>query len=502
MGDAVIASTFTSCYHLLDLNLHYMKFEAVIGLEIHAQISTKTKMFCRCSNDSFDKEPNINTCPVCMGFPGQLPVVNESAVSKGIIAALALNCEIPEHCKFDRKNYFYPDNPKGFQISQYDEPLSKNGYVEVDVPEESGVRKMKVRVTRLHLEDDAGKLTHVRNGSLVDFNRAGSPLMEIVSEPDIRSAVEAGAYARQIQKIVRYVGSSEADMEKGMMRFDASVSIRPVGEDKLYARAEIKNLNSFKSLESAVDYEISRQIEGWETNGPMKSPITVGWNEEAGKTFFMRDKEESDDYRYFPEPDIPPLKIDQKMVVKFKKELPELPNVKRARYVSELGLLDDDARILSDDIKLARYFEEVVAGCKDAKKAVSFINTILMKHLKEELIGVDEQKVTAEMMAELINLVNAGDISNNVAKGEVFDEMYVSGKGASEIVKDKGLRQVSDSGAIETACKKVLDANPGPVADVKAGKEKAIGFLVGMVMKEMKGQANPQMVNEIIKKMI
>ncbi len=480
-----------------------MEFEAVIGLEIHAQISTKTKMFCRCDNDSFDKEPNINTCPVCMGFPGQLPVVNETAVSKGIMAALALNCDIPEFCKFDRKNYFYPDNPKGFQISQFDQPLSLKGWVNVEVPvADNKTRSIKVRVTRLHLEDDAGKLTHVRNGSLVDFNRAGTPLMEIVSEPDMHNAAEAAAYAREIQKIVRYVDSSEADMEKGMMRFDASVSIRPVGEDKLYPRAEIKNLNSFKSLESAIEYEIVRQTEEWLEKGSMKSPITVGWNDEKAETFFMREKEESDDYRYFPEPDIPPLKIDKKMVAKFKAELPELPNVKRKRYVDELGLLDDDARILSDDLRLAQYFEEVVNKCNDAKKAVSFINTILMKHLKEELISVDQQKVTAVMMAELINLVNKGEISNNVAKIEVFDEMYETGKSPSQIVQDKGLKQVSDSGAIEAACRKVIAANPGPVADIKAGKDKAIGFMVGMVMKEMQGQANPQMVNEIIRKLI
>ncbi|MBI5753577.1 Asp-tRNA(Asn)/Glu-tRNA(Gln) amidotransferase subunit GatB [Candidatus Peregrinibacteria bacterium] len=480
-----------------------MEFEAVIGLEIHAQIATKTKMFCRCDNDSFDKEPNINTCPVCMGFPGQLPVVNETAVSKGIMAALALNCEIPEFCKFDRKNYFYPDNPKGFQISQFDEPLSKKGWVNVDVSDTEGkIRSIKVRVTRLHLEDDAGKLMHVRNGSLLDFNRAGTPLMEIVSEPDMHNAAEAGAYAREIQKIMRYVGSSEADMEKGMMRFDASVSIRPKGEDKLYPRAEIKNLNSFKALEAAIEYEIARQTEEWNEKGPRKNPITVGWNDDKGETFFMRDKEESDDYRYFPEPDVPPLKIDQKMVAKFKAELPELPNVKRARYVAELGLLDDDARILSDDLKLARYFEKVVAKCNDAKKAVSFINTILMKHLKEELISVDEQKVTAAMMADLIHLVNEGEISNNVAKIEVFDEMYASGKTPAKIVQEKGLKQVSDSGAIEAACKKVIEANPGPVADIKAGKDKAIGFMVGIVMKEMKGQANPQMVNDLIRKLL
>ena len=476
-----------------------MEFEAVIGLEIHAQISTKTKMFCRCDNDSWDKEPNINTCPVCMGFPGQLPVVNKEAVEKGIRAALALKCNIPAHCKFDRKNYFYPDSPKGYQISQFDEPISEKGCVEIELADG---RNLKVGITRLHLEDDAGKLTHVRNGSLLDFNRAGTPLMEIVSDPDLRSAEDASAYAREIQKIVRYVGSSEADMEKGMMRFDASVSIRPKGETKLYPRAEIKNLNSFRALESAITYEIDRQKELWEEGGALKNPVTVGWDDDNGQTFFMRDKEESDDYRYFPEPDIPPLLIDSKLVDEYRGQIPELPAVKKKRYMTELGLIEDDARILSDDLELAKYFEEVVAVCGDSKRAVSFINSILMKRLKEELIAVNDQKVSASMMAELIKLVNDGDISMNVAKAEVFDEMYVSGKSAAEIVKDKGLKQVSDTGAIEAACKKVIAEHPGPVEDVREGKEKAIGFLVGMVMKEMQGQSNPQMVNEILRRLI
>ncbi len=435
-----------------------------------------------------------------MGFPGQLPVVNEQAVHKSIKAALALNCEIPEYCKFDRKNYFYPDSPKGFQISQFDEPISKNGYVEIKL---SDGRVVRVGITRLHLEDDAGKLTHIRNGSMLDFNRAGTPLMEIVSEPDLRSSDEAYAYAKEIQKIVRYVGSSDADMEKGMMRFDASVSIRPKGETKLYPRAEIKNLNSFRSLQLAIDYEIERQKVMWqEEDGPMKGPVTVGWDEENGGTFFMRDKEESDDYRYFPEPDIPPLHLSSEMVERFRSEVPELPGVKKKRYIDELGLNEDDARILSDDIKLACYFEEVVAKSGDVKRAVSFINTVLMKRLNEELISVDQQKITAEMLAELIKLVVDGEISNNVAKLDVFEQMYETGNSPRQIVEEKGLKQVSDTGAIEMACQKVIEANPGPVADVRNGKEKAIGFLIGMVMKEMKGQANPEMVNDIIRKLL
>ena len=469
----------------------------MIGLEIHAQLSTKTKMFCRCDNDSFGKPANVNVCPVCMGYPGQLPVVNKSAVFKGVKAAIALNCEIPEWSKFDRKNYFYPDSPKGFQISQFDEPVSEKGWIEFEMPGED--RKLKIGITRLHLEDDAGKLTHVSSGSLVDFNRAGTPLMEIVSDPDIRNSKEASTYAREVQKIVRYVGSSEADMEKGMMRFDASVSIRPVGEDKLYPRAEIKNLNSFKALESAIDYEIKRQKKLWNEGKGLTNAVTVGWNGEKGQTYFMREKEESDDYRYFPEPDIPPLHMSKEMVEEFRAEIPELPAVKKMKYMENFGLNEDDARILSSDLTLAQYFETVVGITDDPKKSVSFINTILMKYLREELISIDEQKGTAEMMGELINLVKNGDISNNVAKGEVFEEMYGSGKNPKQIVEEKGLKQVSDTGAIDAACQKVIDANPGPVEDVKGGKDKAIGFLVGMVMKEMKGQANPKMVNDCLR---
>lgn len=481
------------------------KYEAVIGLEIHAQISTKTKMFCRCDNDSFGKEPNVNVCPVCMGHPGQLPVINEIAVEKGIKAALALGCEIPEFSKFDRKQYFYPDSPKGFQISQYDQPVSKDGKVEITIGEE----KKGIGVTRLHLEDDAGKLTHVgptsrnpENGTLCDYNRAGTPLMEIVSDPDLRSAEEAVAYAKEVQAILRYVGSSDADMEKGMMRFDASVSLRPKGEDKLYPRAEIKNLNSFKALEAAIAYEIERQAELWDKGEAPSGDTTIGWSDEKGKTYFMRDKEGADDYRYFPEPDLPPLVVTKEMVEGFKAQIPELPSQKKERYIEELGLSEDDARILALDLDMARYFEKVVEISGDAKKATSFINTILLKHLKEDGLEIGECKVGAESLAELIKLVNDGDISNNQAKGEVFEAMYETGKGAGDIVEEKGLKQMSDEGELMEICQRILDANPAVVEDVKAGKGKAVGALVGQVMKETKGQANPKKVNEIFAKLI
>lgn len=476
-----------------------MDFEAVIGLEVHAQINTQTKMFCRCDNDSFDKEPNSNVCEVCMGFPGQLPVINEEAVKKGVIAAIALGCNIPEYCKFDRKNYFYPDLPKGYQISQFDKPLSEKGSIEVTL--ESG-RKKTVKITRLHLEDDAGKLTHVPGGSLVDYNRSGTPLMEIVSDPDMHSSDEAVAYAKEIQNILRFCGSSDADMEKGMMRFDASVSIRPKGEDKLYNRAEIKNLNSFRSLGSAVAYEIERQITLWESGEPLRKDLTMGWADDSQKTYVLREKEGSDDYRYFPEPDLPPLFTSAEKLHEFKQMVPEMPAQKRERYEKDLGLLPDDIRILTEDLYTAQYFEEVISLISDPKKAVSFINTILMKRLKEDQIVLKESKVTPKLLGELIAIVEKGDISNNQAKGEVFDEMYETGKEPSLIIEERGLKVVSDTGALEEICKKVLEVNSGPVEDFKNGKDKAFGFLVGMAMKESKGQGNPQVINDILKKLL
>ncbi|MBU1445943.1 Asp-tRNA(Asn)/Glu-tRNA(Gln) amidotransferase subunit GatB [Patescibacteria group bacterium] len=474
------------------------KFEAIIGIEIHAQISTKSKMFCRCDNDSFDKEPNSNVCEICMGFPGQLPVVNKEAVRKGLIAAIALNCEIPEYSKFDRKNYFYPDLPKGYQISQFDKPLSENGFVEIEV----GDVMKKIGITRLHLEDDAGKLTHVAGGSLCDYNRSGSPLMEIVSEPDIRSAEEAVAYAKEIQNILRFCESSDADMEKGMMRFDASVSIREVGQTHLNHRAEIKNLNSFRALGSAIEYEIERQIALYDVGEAPDKDITMGWAADKQKTYFLRNKEGADDYRFFPEPDIPPLINKKEYVDKLRLESPEMPAAKRKRYSEQYGFLSDDIRILTSDLQLSNYFEEVVSMIQNPKLAVSFINTILMQRIKEDQITLSENKVTPRMMGELIQMIEQGSISNNQAKADVFDEMYITGNEPKIIVEAKGLKVVSDTGQIEEICNRILDENPDAKIDLKNGKDRAFGFLVGQVMKETKGQANPQLVSEILKKLI
>ncbi|MCK5472204.1 Asp-tRNA(Asn)/Glu-tRNA(Gln) amidotransferase subunit GatB, partial [Candidatus Gracilibacteria bacterium] len=410
-------------------------------------------------------------------------------------AALALGCEIPGYCKFDRKNYFYPDSTKGFQISHFDEPLSQKGTVEFEI----GDRKVKVGVTRLHLEDDAGKLTHVRNGSLVDSNRAGTPLMEIVSEPDMHSPDEAEAYAREVQKILRYVGSSEADMEKGMMRFDASVSIRPKGETKLYHRAEIKNLNSFKALESAITFEIKRQKKLWEEEKIPKKDTTVGWDDKKGETYLMREKESASDYRYFPEPDIPPLILKKEKVEEWKKTLPELPLVKRERFVQQFGVSEEDAKTLTNSKALANYFEKVTAISGDVKKSAAWILSELLARMKEDELKIEEQKISAENLGNLVKKIASGEISGKIGK-EIFPEMWERGVNAEEIIKAKGLKQISDSGEIEKFVEKAIAANTEAVADFRNGKERALGRIVGEVMKLSKGQANPAMVNGLIRK--
>lgn len=470
-------------------------YEPVIGLEIHAQVNTKTKMFCNCDNDSFQKDPNTNVCPICMGFPGTLPVINKEVYKKGLRAALALNCKIPKFSKFDRKNYFYPDLPKGFQISQFDKPISENGHIEFEV---NGEIK-KVGITRLHLEDDAGKLTHTNSGSLCDYNRSGTPLMEIVSEPELYSTEEASAYARELQKVLRYVGSSDCDMEKGMMRFDINISIRKKGEKEFGTKVEVKNLNSFRFLERALDYEFKRQVEALE-NGEKIQQETRGWDTKQEITISQRSKEESHDYRYFAEPDLPPMTTEN--AEKLAGELPELPFARQKRFQKEFELKHEDAKLLTETPELADFYEETAKKSSDPAKTNAFITTILIKHLKEEQKKLSSCKITPESLAELIKLINNGDISNNQAKGEVFASMYETGKSPQEIVEEKGLKQVSDSGQIEEFCKQVIAENPETVEDIKSGKDRAAGFLVGKVMQLSKGQANPAMVSETIKKLL
>lgn len=475
-----------------------MELEAIIGLEIHAEMNTKTKMFCACSNDNFAKEPNTNVCPICMGFPGMLPVVNEESVHKGVLAAMALNCEIKKHSKFDRKNYFYPDLPCGYQISQFDEPVSEHGYLDILVKGE----KKRIGITRLHLENDAGKLSHSTTGTLLDFNRAGKPLMEIVSDPDMRSSEEAKEYATSIQKIVRYCGSSDCDMEKGQMRFDASVSLRPKGDSKLYPRAEIKNLNSFRSLEAAIECEIKKQRALWEAGTPPSVETTVGWDELKGQTYLMREKESAADYRYFPEPDLPPLELTEAQLEAWRKEVPESPLVVYERFLSEYALSEAEARFFAEDARLAKLFEETAKVTKNAKSASSFVGTVLVNRLKESGQSLSDSPVTSAHLIELIQMIDASTISNNVAKSTLFDAMMTSGKMPSKLVEELGLSQVSDSGAIEEFCKKAIETNPTAVADIKAGKQKAMAALIGTVMKESKGKANPKMVTDLLTKLL
>jgi len=466
-----------------------MEYEVVVGLEIHCRISTKTKMFCRCSNDIFNSKPNSHVCPVCMGFPGMLPLMNEEAVRKGIKGALALGCEIPEFSKMDRKSYFYPDLPMGYQISQYDLPVSENG--KVTIKREDGSTK-DIGVTRLHLENDAGKLTHVADGSLVDYNRSGTPLVEIVSEPDMRTKEEVSLYARQVQKIMRYVGTSDADMEKGQMRFDLNLSLRPVGREEFGTRAEIKNLNSFRSLEKAFDYEVKRQTEILNDGGKIVQE-TRGWVDDKEITVSQRGKEEAADYRYFPEPDIPPLIVTREMVEELKAELPELPEVKVARYVEE-GVPEDNAKIIASDTKLLSFYEEAVKASGAPKRTSNFI----LSELKP-LMGTDTFKITGDAVGKIVNMIEEGSITGKIVKDHLEK---VCAENPDVEVYFEPFKVVEDIAELKKICQEVMDRNAGMVSDFKGGKEKAIGGLVGQVMGVTKGTANPKSVNEILRKLL
>lgn len=477
-------------------------FEVIIGLEVHAQMNTKTKMFCSCDNDAYGKAPNTTVCPICMGHPGTLPVPNGAAVQKAVKASLAIQCTIREANHFDRKHYFYPDLPMGFQISQYDFPLAEKGAVEYDIKDSSGkvIATKKCGITRLHMENDAGKLTHRGTTSLVDYNRAGTPLMEIVTEPDLRSSEEAVAFAQELRRILIAVDASEADMFKGMMRFDASISLREVGTDKLNPRSEIKNLNSFKALEKALAYEERRLRKLWEeTGGPLKNDITVGWMDDQEKTRQLRDKETADDYRYFPEPDIPPLYFVQADIDAVAKALPALPREQKEKYM-ELGLDEKQALQLIDQASLRSIFEAVHEKTGDAKRASSLVLTQLLGFLNAAEKDVSEGPNAAAIL-ELVSKIDDGTISANAGK-DVLAKMVETGKSAAEIIEAEGMQQISDDSAIEDLVQQAIAANPQAIESFKAGKEAALGAIVGWVMKESKGQANPQKVNEILKKKI
>lgn len=462
-------------------------------------MSTKTKMFCSCDNDAFEKDPNTTVCPICMGHPGTLPVVNAEAVAKALKASLAIGCTIQTDNHFDRKHYFYPDLPSGYQISQYDFPLSKNGRVAYDVIDASGktVGEKVCGITRLHMENDAGKLTHVGHTTLCDYNRAGTPLMEIVTEPDLRSADEAVAFAQELRRILIAVNASDADMFKGMMRFDASISLREVGTQKLNPRSEIKNLNSFKALERALQYEEKRLRDLWEQDGgPLKGSITVGWQDDEGKTRLLRDKEDAQDYRYFPEPDIPPLHFEQSEIEQVRASLPALPREQRKKYV-EMELTEAQALQLTDDNTLRSIFDAVYAQTKDAKRTSGIVLTQLLGSLKAENKTIADAP-SVDAILSLVSTIDSGVISANAGK-EVLTQMVQSGKSAQEIIDASGMKQISDEGALIAIVDQALAANEQSVTAYKAGKQAALGAIVGWIMKETKGQANPAKVNELLR---
>ena len=473
------------------------KYEVVIGLEVHAQLKTKSKIFAP-DGCEFGNEQNTEISPITLGMPGVLPVLNRAVVDMGILTGLALNCEIAEKCKFDRKQYFYPDLPKGYQISQYDEPICGKGYLVVN--------GKKIGITRAHLEEDAGKLVHAgadglagSSYSLVDLNRAGTPLLEIVSEPDMRSPQEARQYVEELRNIVRYIGVCDGNLEEGSMRCDANISIMPKGSDKFGTRAEIKNVNSFKALERALEYEIDRQIELVE-DGEEVVQETRLWDDNAGVTRSMRGKEDAHDYRYFPEPDLMPLSISREWVEKIKETMPELPEQKRQRYMS-LGLSEYDSSVVVEQMDLAMFFDEVLKLGANPKIAVNFLMGEIAAYLKDQKLSLNETKLTPENLVELISLIEKATISNNIGK-QIIVEMMQNGEKASAIVEKKGLSQISDTGAIKEIAQKIIDANPSQVEAYRGGKDKLFGFFVGQVMKETKGRANPQSVNEILKELL
>jgi len=470
-----------------------MDYEAVIGMEVHAQLLTESKMFCRCSADYAAAEPNTHVCPVCLGMPGVLPVINQKAVEYTVMTALALNCQIPEFSRFDRKNYFYPDLPKGYQISQYDLPLSRNGWLEI----EAGGEARRIGIERVHLEEDTAKLVHLGGHSLVDFNRSGVPLMEIVSRPDIRTPEEARQYLTKLRTILRYLGVNSGNMEEGAMRCEANISLRPLGSKGLGTKVEVKNLNSFHSVKMALEYEIERQRRILEAGGTIDQE-TMGWDEARGVTVVQRSKEYAHDYRYFPEPDLPPLILSREWVEGIRARLPELPDARRDRFMEQYGLSRYDAGVLTAERSVADYFESCVRAHPDAKTVANWITGELFRLLKAADIEIEASKVTPNALAELLGLVEKGTISISMAK-DVLGEMFETGRPALQIVKERGLTQISDTEELSRIVEQVIAENAGPVAEYLGGKEPVLRFLVGQVMKATRGQANPHLVNELLK---
>ncbi|AJS60115.1 Asp-tRNA(Asn)/Glu-tRNA(Gln) amidotransferase subunit GatB [Paenibacillus sp. IHBB 10380] len=469
------------------------KYETVIGLEVHVELHTASKIFCGCST-SFGAPPNSHTCPICLGHPGVLPVLNRQAVDYAMKAAMALNCTIGDRSKFDRKNYFYPDSPKAYQISQFDQPIGEHGWIDIEVNGET----KRIGITRLHLEEDAGKLTHIDGGyaSLVDFNRVGTPLVEIVSEPDISSPEEARAYLEKIRAIMQYCEVSDVKMEEGSLRCDANISLRPYGQKEFGTRAELKNMNSFRGVQKGMEYEQFRQAEILDDGGVVVQE-TRRWDETQGKTLSMRGKEQAHDYRYFPDPDLVTLLIDEEWKERIRATIPELPDARKERYTTEYGLPSYDAAVITSTKTFADFFEESLNYTKDAKAVSNWIMGDVLGYLNSSNLELSQVRITGQGLGELIGLIEKGTISNKIAK-TVFKEMIESGKLPAQIVEEQGLVQISDEGAILTIVEQVVVANPQSIEDYNAGKQKAIGFLVGQVMKESKGKANPALVNKLL----
>lgn len=473
------------------------KYEVVIGLEVHAQLKTKSKIFAP-DGTEFGNEQNTQISPITLGMPGVLPVLNKGVVDMAILTGLALNCKIPDRCKFDRKQYFYPDLPKGYQISQYDEPICVGGYLDI--------AEKRIGITRAHLEEDAGKLVHAgadgiagSNYSLVDLNRAGTPLLEIVSEPDMRSSDEAKAYVEELRNILRYIGVCDGNLEEGSMRCDANISVMLKGSTEFGTRAEIKNVNSFRALQRAIEFEIERQIDLVE-EGERVVQETRLWDDNTGETRSMRGKEDAHDYRYFPEPDLMPLEISRNWIDEVKAKMPELPRAKRERYMG-LGLSEYDASVVVEQMDLALFFDEIIKLGASPKISVNFLMGEIAAYLKEEKLGICDTKLTPKNLVELVNLIEKGTISNNIGK-QIILTMLKEGTSASEIVEKQGLSQISDEGALKEIVQKIVDSNPEQVTAYKSGKVQLFGFFVGQVMKETKGRANPKTVNDLLKEIL
>ncbi|MCL6436932.1 MAG: Asp-tRNA(Asn)/Glu-tRNA(Gln) amidotransferase subunit GatB [Leptolyngbyaceae cyanobacterium HOT.MB2.61] len=481
------------------------EYEAVIGLETHVQLKTNTKIFCNCAT-TFGGTPNTQVCPVCMGMPGVLPVLNQKVLEYAVKAGLALNCEIAPYSKFDRKQYFYPDLPKDYQISQYDLPIAQHGWLEIElVNKETGeARRKRIGITRLHMEEDAGKLVHGGSDrlagstySLVDFNRTGVPLAEIVSEPDMRSGQEAAEYAQELRRILRYLGVSDGNMQEGSLRCDVNISVRPVGQKEFGTKVEIKNMNSFNAIQRAIEYEIERQIEAIAA-GERIIQETRLWEENSQRTVSMRSKEGSSDYRYFPEPDLGPIEVSPEQLAAWKAELPELPYQKRQRYESELGLSAYDARVLTDDRAMAEYFEATVAAGAPAKPAANWLMGDISAYLNSNSnVSITSLPLKPSELAELTNLIESGTISNKIAK-DILPELLEKGGSPKALIEAKGLIQISDTSVIETAIAEVLAAHPKELEQYRNGKTKMLGFFVGQVMKKTGGRADPKLTNQLL----